>query len=84
MKNNKNNFSNHCIKMFEVYSDYLDGNLDEKKNKEVEDHIAGCTECRACMETLKKTTEICSVMPRIKTPEDFSKRLHEKIKSVID
>ncbi|MDY0360861.1 MAG: zf-HC2 domain-containing protein [Desulforegulaceae bacterium] len=81
---NNNTYSNHCIQMFEVYSQYLDGELDEKQKKEVEEHIETCQECRACILTLKKTRELCSKMPRVKAPDDFSSKLHSQIKKILD
>lgn len=77
-------YSNHCIQMFEVYSQYLDGELDKNQRKEVEHHIETCSECRACFMTLKKTQELCSRMPRVKAPDDFTSRLHSRIKNILD
>ncbi|MCB9480306.1 MAG: zf-HC2 domain-containing protein [Desulfobacteraceae bacterium] len=77
-------YSNHCIQMFEVYSQYLDGELDENQRTEVEHHIETCSECRACFMTLKKTKELCSKMPRVKAPDDFTSRLHSRIRNILD
>ena len=83
VKNNKS-FSNHCIEMFEVYSQYIDGELTPAEKQEIELHISTCSECQSCIATLKKTRELCSGMPRIKTPGAFSKKLHERIQKLIN
>lgn len=68
--------------MFEVYSDYIDGDLDQNQKKDVENHIKTCTECQSCIATLKKTKELCSNLPRKEAPKNFSKRLHDKINNI--
>lgn len=83
MKNNEK-FSSHCLQMFEVYSAYIDGELDEKKRQEVENHMTSCKECQACIATLKKTKELCNHMPCQKAPDAFTKKLHEKIHNLIE
>ncbi|MGM0417933.1 MAG: anti-sigma factor family protein [Thermodesulfobacteriota bacterium] len=82
--NNTEDFSSHCLQMFEVYSRYLDGELDEASRKEVENHIETCSECEACLLTLKKTKELCSKMPRSEAPDDFTKKLRNKIKNILN
>lgn len=82
MKNNEE-FSSHCLEMFEIYSAYIDGELDKEKMTQVENHMNTCSECQSCIATLKKTKELCAHMPYQKAPDRFTKTLHEKIHKIM-
>jgi anti-sigma factor RsiW len=72
--------SNHhhherCRQLFSQLSEYLDRELDEKTCSEIDAHLEGCVPCRVCMETLKKTVNICRNLDDEDVPPDFSERL---------
>ena len=76
--------SNHhhhenCRQLFSQLSDYLDRELDERTCEEIDAHLCDCLPCRVCMETLKKTVNICQHLDREQVPPDFSERLRKLI-----
>jgi RNA polymerase sigma-70 factor (ECF subfamily) len=78
------NMSDHqhhekCKKLFSQLSEYLDRELDEQTCSEIDAHLDGCLPCRACMETLKKTVNICQNLDEEDVPPDFSERLRALI-----
>lgn len=64
-----------CIEMFEKISEYLDQELDEAKIREVERHAAACARCKVCMETLRRTIDLCRNLSPQPTPESLSRNL---------
>jgi hypothetical protein len=44
----------HCHDLLGSLSDYVDGALDESLCQEIEEHAAGCTNCRIVIDTLQK------------------------------
>jgi len=68
-----------CGKIQENLSGYLDDILDAQTRNLVEDHIAVCTECRDIYESMKEmVTEIEALEP-VSAPDDFLKKVHERI-----
>jgi predicted anti-sigma-YlaC factor YlaD len=43
-----------CKHIKKIISEYLDGELDEKTQKTVEEHLKGCNECTRLTETVQK------------------------------
>ncbi|PID78232.1 MAG: hypothetical protein CSA18_02540 [Deltaproteobacteria bacterium] len=79
----KKQFSSHCIQMFELYSAYIDNELDIKLTEEIKAHMLSCSECKACIASLRKTKELCNNIPDEKITKAFSEKLHNKIQSLI-
>lgn len=44
-----------CENLLGSLSDYVDGSLREELCREIEEHMAGCENCRVVVDTLKKT-----------------------------
>ncbi len=44
-----------CKTLLGSLSDYVDGGLSEELCQEIENHIAGCQNCRVVVDTLRKT-----------------------------
>jgi anti-sigma factor RsiW len=68
-----------CLRMFEKLSEYLDEELDAASCRDMEKHMEGCVKCHACLETLRRTIEICKQMESKPVPSTFSKRLRQLI-----
>jgi anti-sigma factor RsiW len=64
-----------CLAMFEKLSEYLDRELDEVDCREIERHAESCIQCQSCLETLRRTSELCHSLPEHNVPADFSQRL---------
>ena len=73
-----------CLKMFQKLSEYLDEELDEASCQDVEKHMEGCVKCHTCLETLRRTIEICKQTEPKPVPSIFSQRLQELIAEMGD
>jgi anti-sigma factor RsiW len=59
----------------EQFSDYLDHSLPERAHERVDEHLATCRSCRACLETLRATAEALGQLPRAAVPDRVRQRL---------
>ena len=69
-----------CKKNFERISEYLDGELGHDACQQIEEHLKSCPECRACVDALKKTVDLCKKSARENIPQDMRKRLRSKLR----
>lgn len=69
----------HCLALFEKLSEYLDNELDEATCKEIENHVKHCVPCFVCLQTLKRTVDLCKQAVDRPIPSDFSRKLEEVI-----
>jgi anti-sigma factor RsiW len=74
--------SEECRRFFAKLSEYLDGELDEITCGAIKRHAASCIPCEACLETLKRTVEICRNSGEVPVPEAFSRRLKTMMKDL--
>ena len=80
---NKNEHDHkHCLELFQKLSEYLDNELDEVSCKDIEKHIKDCVPCIVCLQTLKRTVDLCKQTEDRPVPEDFSKKLKEAIQNM--
>ena len=47
-----------CSALLGYLSDYVDGDLSEDLCRAIEDHVAGCQDCRIVVDTLRKTISL--------------------------
>jgi len=47
-----------CKSLLGFLSEYVDGNLSEELCREIENHAAGCQNCRIVVDTLRKTISL--------------------------
>lgn len=73
----------NCKKYFRRISEYLDGELDVDICKKIEAHLDRCPECRECLDSLRRTIEICKKAATEEIPADASQRLRAKIKEFL-
>ncbi len=72
----------HCLEMFEKLSEYLDGELDGVTCQDIEKHIKECVPCFVCLQTLKRTVDLCKQAGNRSVPKNFSKKLKEAIQNM--
>jgi anti-sigma factor RsiW len=76
-----------CRKYFEKVSQYLDAELDARTCEKIRRHLRACPECRHCVESLRKTIDICRNMPKEKIPreirENFLKTLRDSFSDTL-
>jgi len=66
----------HCLELFKRLSEYIDDELDEQTCEEIERHVRECTLCRVCLETLKRSVDICRHTETQSMPASLSKRIN--------
>jgi len=72
----------HCLELFQKLSEYLDNELDEVSCKDIEKHIKECVPCFVCLQTLKRTVDLCKQTEDRPVPKDFSKKLKAAIQNM--
>lgn len=60
-------------------SEYLDNELDLPTCEQIEAHMQQCPPCQACLQTLKRTVDLCRSMKKQAVPQDFSHRLRRML-----
>ena len=73
----------HCLELFERLSEYIDNELDEPACREIEKHIKKCALCRVCLETLKRSVDICRHTQIRSMPTPLSKRINRLLQESI-
>ena len=71
-----------CLEMFEKLSEYLDHELDNLTCADIEKHAGECISCKVCLETLKRTIEVCKHMEFRTVPASFTARLKDAIGNI--
>ncbi len=67
--------SDLCGNLRTQLPDYLDGAAKESICRAIEEHLAGCADCRVQVDTLKKTITLYRTAPREAVPNDVHERL---------
>lgn len=70
-----------CKECLDLLYDYLDGDLDPKASKELDEHFEDCPPCISFLNTYKSTTVLCrETLGKIEIPEAVQARLQEYLK----
>jgi uncharacterized membrane protein YheB (UPF0754 family) len=70
--------------MFQKLSEYIDNELDEITCQDIERHVEECVPCKICLETLKRTVNLCKKLESKPVPESVSLKLKEFIQTMSD
>jgi predicted anti-sigma-YlaC factor YlaD len=69
-----------CKKLWESLSDYIDGEISEELCQKIEQHMAGCEDCRVVVDTINKTICLCHCeADDTELPADVRGRLFETL-----
>ena len=68
-----------CRHLLADLSDYIDGDVSPEMCAEIERHLAGCADCRAVVDTLRKTVLLYHDLPRPDLPADARQRLYKTL-----
>jgi anti-sigma factor RsiW len=71
-----------CLSLFEKMSDYIDRELDETTCQDIEKHASECFACKVCLETLKRTVDLCHEMEPSPVPPSLTERLRDAFEKV--
>jgi hypothetical protein len=72
----------HCLELFEKLSEYLDNELDEVTCKDIDKHVKEFVPCFVCLQTLKRTVDLCKQTANKPVPKEFSKKLNKVIQNI--
>ncbi|HRW50957.1 MAG: zf-HC2 domain-containing protein [Caldilinea sp.] len=64
-----------CEHLLDELSDYIDGEAAAAVCAEIERHLAGCADCRAVVDTLRKTVYLYQGLPQPELPAGARERL---------
>jgi anti-sigma factor (TIGR02949 family) len=70
-----------CRAVFEMLSEYLDGDLTPASCEELEEHIAGCEPCVQFLDSLKKTMSLSQCFDQEAQPPVLPAQLKEELLS---
>ena len=60
-----------CEETAELMSEHLDGRLDQDQERLLQEHLAGCPQCREDFAALKETVELVRSIPAVEPPSDL-------------
>jgi anti-sigma factor (TIGR02949 family) len=69
-----------CQHLLGELSLYLDGEASAEVCAEIERHLAGCENCRAVVDTLRKTITLYHTLPQPGLPEGARERLYRTLR----
>lgn len=61
-------------------SAYLDGLLSEEERRQVEEHLAGCTECSGALDELTKTLSLLNDLEDVEPPAWFTQKVMSTVR----
>jgi hypothetical protein len=68
-----------CLRVKELLSDYLDGNLDTQSVAQLEMHLSGCPGCRQQLDALRALVSELNQLEPVKPPHDFLDQIYERL-----
>lgn len=69
----------NCQHLLGELSAYLDGEATALVCAEIERHLSGCENCRAVVDTLRKTITLYHTLPQPELPEGVRERLYRTL-----
>jgi len=72
----------HCHQVQQLLVDYLDGDLDRKTSRDLEDHLKDCVPCRQFIDTYKTTIKITKKVEPAEIPIELKDRLKSFIRKI--
>lgn len=75
--------STDCERLLRRVSAYLDGELDAPQCVAIEEHCAGCAECRRIIEGLRETIGLCRDASRTPLPEAVRAKARDSIRRLM-
>lgn len=69
----------NCSGAKELFSEYIDGALDDATVTSLEDHLRECGDCSAEVDDLRAFRLALGSLPRVAAPPNFLKSVHERI-----
>ncbi len=67
--------------VMDLFSEYMEGDLDPERDAQVREHLAGCKQCEKEYEQFRATFETMRSLPSVPPPEDLDKNIKRRIRS---
>lgn len=68
-----------CETIRNMFSSYIDKDLNDIEKTELENHLAECNECRKEYENLLDIISVCNNLEEVELPQDFRTELHQRL-----
>ncbi len=68
-----------CSRFNELFSEYIDGTLDDIPRRMLEEHLAVCGRCAEELRELRACVSALGSLNTVQAPADFLNRVHERI-----
>ena len=68
-----------CAALLDQLHDYIDGELEAALCAEIEEHLAGCDDCRVLVDTTQKTITLYRRQTPVELPEGAMTRLQQAL-----
>jgi len=68
-----------CSRINELFSEYIDGILDEQTRRSVDEHLAGCRVCAEELRELRDCVGMLGSLGKVRAPADFLEKVHARI-----
>lgn len=65
--------------MNELFSEYIDGLLDDETRRALEEHLGACQSCAEDLRVLRSCISALGSLDRIEAPANFLEKVHERI-----
>ena len=70
-----------CKECLDLLYDYIEGDLDQKTTKSLDEHFQDCPPCISFLNTYKSTTKICrNTLNKVEIPEAIRETLLKVLK----
>ncbi len=70
----------NCESLLGSLSEYIDGELSPQLCQEIEEHLAGCENCRLVLNTTRRTIDLVQAPPeKTNLPDDVRERLFKRL-----
>lgn len=75
-------YHDNCESLLGALSNYIDGELPPEVCTQIEAHLSGCENCRAVLNTTRRTIDLVHVLVEKNTdlPEEMRERLLQRLK----
>ena len=83
MSHNHDSAAPGCREVFELLSDYVDGDLPAETHEALQRHLGSCPPCEHFLKTFQKTRDLCRQTLMLEMPEELRARLREFLRSQI-
>src|SRR5262249_21279499 len=72
-----------CREVFDLLSDYVDGELDSQTRETLARHLEACPPCENFLKTFQKTRFLCRESLMVRMPEELRERLRSFLQDKI-